>query len=150
MSNLSLSLRQCVSVFLYTSDGRFLLVKKNRPKHAWQLPQGGVESGESIEQALHREVKEELGFILGYVRSANKTHTYRWPMKIQSKRGFCGQCVHFFIASYPQGQEIIYNVDDPYEPQSSRLVSLAEARKIIDSNEYFFIIQELYAQASHT
>lgn len=44
------------------TDGRILLVahKKNGRVY-WLLPGGGVEYGESMVEALHREVKEEIG-----------------------------------------------------------------------------------------
>jgi 8-oxo-dGTP pyrophosphatase MutT (NUDIX family) len=38
-----------------------LLVHKPRKHDAWQLPQGGIEEGETTEQAGARELKEETG-----------------------------------------------------------------------------------------
>ncbi|ORZ24565.1 hypothetical protein BCR42DRAFT_403191 [Absidia repens] len=39
----------------------YLLVKKPRKENAWQLPQGGVDPGETIAQGALRELEEECG-----------------------------------------------------------------------------------------
>ncbi|KAH9816958.1 hypothetical protein DFH28DRAFT_927139 [Melampsora americana] len=39
----------------------YLLIKKNRDSHQWQLPQGGIEGRESLVQSGLRELYEELG-----------------------------------------------------------------------------------------
>lgn len=45
-------------------DGRYLAARRTRPDWAagkWEFPGGKVERGESDEQALVREIREELG-----------------------------------------------------------------------------------------
>lgn len=52
----------CVDVII-SYKGKFLLVKrKNEPaKGRWWLPGGRVSKGETIEKAVKRKIKEELG-----------------------------------------------------------------------------------------
>ena len=48
-----------VKVIIKSDEGRILLAKPDYKK-SWQLPGGGVDDGESPEQAVVREIKEEL------------------------------------------------------------------------------------------
>ena len=51
--------RVSVKAIVLDRDGR-LLVLQNRD-HTWELPGGGWEHGETLEQCLRREIDEELG-----------------------------------------------------------------------------------------
>ena len=53
---------------LIDAEGRFLLTSRPLGKvyaGYWEFPGGKIEAGESIEQALRRELEEELGITIG-------------------------------------------------------------------------------------
>lgn len=45
-------------------------------EHAWQFPQGGINHGESPEQAMYRELWEELGLRPEHVRIVGRTRDW--------------------------------------------------------------------------
>jgi 8-oxo-dGTP diphosphatase len=65
---------------LIAPDGRFLLTTRPDGKvyaGHWEFPGGKVEAGESVEQALRRELHEELGITIGSVEPWQVTlHDY--------------------------------------------------------------------------
>jgi putative (di)nucleoside polyphosphate hydrolase len=52
--------RPNVGIILANSDNKVFWAKRIR-KPAWQFPQGGVDEGEGLEDALMRELNEEIG-----------------------------------------------------------------------------------------
>ena len=53
--------RPNVAAILEDGEGRILVGERVDVEGAWQFPQGGIDDGESEEEALEREVEEELG-----------------------------------------------------------------------------------------
>jgi len=57
--------RPCVGVMLVNSHGHAFVGKRIDTKEGdwWQMPQGGVDSGEDLESAVMRELAEETGVL---------------------------------------------------------------------------------------
>jgi ADP-ribose pyrophosphatase YjhB (NUDIX family) len=53
----------CVGAVIHDPAGRLLLIRRGHDPHRglWSLPGGRIEAGESPEQAVVREVREETG-----------------------------------------------------------------------------------------
>ncbi|WP_227258310.1 RNA pyrophosphohydrolase [Kangsaoukella pontilimi] len=53
--------RPCVGVVLARADGRIFTGERIDTPGAWQMPQGGIDAGETPEVAALRELEEETG-----------------------------------------------------------------------------------------
>ncbi len=59
--------RECVGIMLLNDRGQVWIGhrvpkwSKDADQHFWQMPQGGIDVGETPEQAARRELKEETG-----------------------------------------------------------------------------------------
>ena len=52
--------RRGVGMIIINNDGRFWLGKRIGTE-AWQFPQGGIDKGEKVREAMYRELHEETG-----------------------------------------------------------------------------------------
>jgi putative (di)nucleoside polyphosphate hydrolase len=58
----SLPYRPCVAVMLLSRAGQVLVGKRiDQTLEGWQMPQGGIDDGESPRDAVFRELEEEIG-----------------------------------------------------------------------------------------
>ncbi|QQG37727.1 MAG: NUDIX hydrolase [Candidatus Kaiserbacteria bacterium] len=69
--------RRRTAKILIRSDNNILLVRPNYGHRKWTLPGGKVEGRESYEDAAHREVLEETGLQLRFVRAIGR-HENIW------------------------------------------------------------------------
>ena len=54
--------RPCVGIMLFNKDGKVFVGKRiDQTVEGWQMPQGGIDKGESPKQAALRELQEEVG-----------------------------------------------------------------------------------------
>jgi putative (di)nucleoside polyphosphate hydrolase len=73
-----------VGIILCNHQGQLLWAKRIR-QDAWQFPQGGINQGESVKQALYRELTEETGLKQQHVKVLGCTRgwlRYRLPQKM--------------------------------------------------------------------
>ncbi|UJF25439.1 RNA pyrophosphohydrolase [Suttonella sp. R2A3] len=77
-----------VGIIIVNEHGQALWGKR-RGQNAWQFPQGGVNAGESSEQAMLRELFEETGLSAEQVTLLASTKTwlkYRLPSRFRRRR----------------------------------------------------------------
>lgn len=73
--------RANVGIVISNKQGSLLWAKRIG-QDAWQFPQGGIKQGESPEEALYRELDEEVGLQREHVRILHQTRDwlkYRLP-----------------------------------------------------------------------
>jgi putative (di)nucleoside polyphosphate hydrolase len=125
-----------------------LLVHKPRKKDAWQLPQGGMEEGETPEQCALRELKEEAG-IAGGVRVlgvSNREYVYEFPESYKRFRpdGVTGQRIGF-VLSKADG-DVRMKVDG-VEIDRAVWISPRDLEKFVFRGEYLAIVRGLIDEA---
>lgn len=81
--------RSNVCVLVYQDEKLFLAQRTGEANH-WQMPQGGLRKEEEIEEAVKRELKEELGTDKFKIKKIiYNVHKYRWPKKSKPQtRGY--------------------------------------------------------------
>jgi putative (di)nucleoside polyphosphate hydrolase len=95
--------RPNVGIVLCNDLGRVLWARRIGGQDAWQFPQGGINVRESVEDALFRELYEEVGLESSSVRILGKTSgwlRYRLPRRMRrhnSSPGFVGQKQKWFL-----------------------------------------------------
>ncbi|GEM_PF-10066 len=98
MHTLYNSYRANVSAVILNKDNHILIGERKGELGQWQFPQGGIDIGERPEEAIIRELGEEIGTtdILLLAQSKEK-HRYSWPPELQTVRGVIGQEQTFFL-----------------------------------------------------
>lgn len=77
--------RQGVGIIIISEQSEVLWARRIG-QNAWQFPQGGLQEGENPEQALYRELYEELGLVPDQVSLVGSTRgwlAYRLPEQYQ-------------------------------------------------------------------
>jgi len=97
--------------FLYQGDEVLLVNGEIGDKEDhWKLPQGGVEADEAKQEALMREMAEEIGTVDFEIRGRfDNINKYKWPQ--QRRSGFKGQKQTLFILRYNGDKRAIKLVD---------------------------------------
>lgn len=98
--------RPNVAAILQREDGQILVGERCDFAGAWQFPQGGVDPGETLREALEREIWEEVGLRTDAYRVGEMRGPYRYEFTRKRKNwGFDGQEQHYFLLHARHGCE---------------------------------------------
>lgn len=95
--------RPNVGIVICNEDDRVLWGRRVNGRDSWQFPQGGIHAGESPEQAMYRELEEEVGLLPDHISILGRTQgwlRYRLPKKFvrQNEQPVCiGQKQIWFL-----------------------------------------------------
>ncbi len=111
-----------VGIILVNQDNQLFLGRRVGHEDAWQFPQGGIRPNETPQQALFRELKEEIGLDPGHVRVLGKTEDwlcYDLPKRLirQNTSPLCiGQKQRWFMLGLV-GDESHINLQASHTPE---------------------------------
>ena len=113
---------------LYRPNVAMILVSNNYPKikeifiaqrndleDIWQFPQGGIDEGEEVHEALFRELEEEIGTKkVQIVGEYPEWISYDFPKKISKKmKPYKGQIQRYFLLKFDSDAKINLNTSHP-------------------------------------
>ncbi len=113
--------RANVGIILCNGENRLLWAKRIRQR-AWQFPQGGINEGETAEEAMFRELFEELGLEPDHVEILGRTRGwlhYRLPPRLirrHSQPACIGQKQIWFLLRM-KGTETQVRLDASPQPE---------------------------------
>lgn len=115
--------RKCVGMILLNSEKKvFVGQRHDKLSEAWQLPQGGVEEGESFHDTLFREMEEEVGTRNAeIVAESPELLRYELPQELCNKfwdGRYIGQEQKWYLARF-LGDEKEINIHTPHQEFTS-------------------------------
>lgn len=99
----------------YPEKKEIFLASRNDLDNVWQFPQGGIDEGEEVQEALYRELEEEIGTdSVSIVAEYPKWISYDFPPKIASKmKPWIGQKQRYFLVKLDADAKINIETEHP-------------------------------------
>ncbi len=141
-------LRRKVRAIISDQDGNFLLIQPHSYKaHSWSFVGGGVEEGESIDEAIRRELKEEVGIedVISLKVSAIRPW-YEFSQKIKQARNadYDGQIASLFWIEISNNTPIQLQAEEVKDFRWAKIDKVRELVTVPEQLEWFnSVIEEL-------
>ncbi|MFT5835181.1 MAG: putative (di)nucleoside polyphosphate hydrolase [Sulfurimonas sp.] len=112
----------------YPQKKEIFIAQRNDLTDKWQFPQGGIDEGEEVQEALLRELEEEIGTNkIEIVAEYPEWISYDFPPKIAKKMSpYKGQKQKYFLVKLKKSANININTAHP-EFSDYKFVGVDEA-----------------------
>ena len=109
----------------YPSKKDIFIAERSDLHNIWQFPQGGIDEGESAEEALFRELEEEIGTKdVKIIAEFPEWISYDFPSHVAKKmKPFSGQTQRYYLVKLSKEAKININTEIP-EFSDYKFVSL--------------------------
>lgn len=98
-----------VGMIVCNAQGEILWAKRCK-QDQWQFPQGGIEENETLEEAVYRELYEEVGLQAKDVEVLGHTPhwLYYWlPLRLRESKGYLGCKQTWFLVKLVRSSAVI-------------------------------------------
>ncbi len=124
----------CAIILSEREPTQIYVFRRTGVQDAWQFPQGGIDPGETPEEALFRELKEEIGTNrLEILRRKPDPVSYLFPpgFQIDSKKG---QSQIYFLCRFCPGalEEVRFDAPEEAAPPEFEEMSLMLPSKFLE------------------
>lgn len=128
--------RAGVGIMLVNAAGRVLVARRiDKSAEAWQMPQGGIDAGETPEQAALRELEEEVGTRKAEIVAESGWLPYDLPEELRARLWggrYRGQRQKWFLCRFTgDDRDIVLDRDAHPEFNAWRWVEPAELPALI-------------------
>lgn len=112
----------------YPEKKEIFIAHRNDMQGIWQFPQGGIDKGEEVHDAMYRELEEEIGTDkVKVVGEYPEWISYDFPERIaKSMKPYIGQRQRYFLLKLKKSAEINLETKHP-EFDNYKFVSVNEA-----------------------
>jgi len=92
----------------YPQKKEVFIAQRNDLTDIWQFPQGGIDNGEEVKEALFREMEEEIGTDAAeIIAEYPEWISYDFPEKIAKKmKPYKGQTQRYFLMKFKKNAKI--------------------------------------------
>jgi len=99
----------------YPQKKEIFIAQRNDLTDIWQFPQGGIDEGEEVKDALFREMEEEIGTKSAeIIAEYPEWISYDFPTKIRkTMKPYKGQTQRYFLMKFAEDAEIDINTKHP-------------------------------------
>ena len=97
---MTLNFRQAVGILILNTENKIVAFQRADFPESWQAPEGGIDNNETPQEAMEREVYEEIGLKkedYTILQRGSKAFTYLFKDGKENHFGFDGQSKLFFL-----------------------------------------------------